>query len=67
MVKLQKSTQPENHSEVVTGTYSYTFPFKSTEAGWIAGFPIGMDPGPRECRFTVIIACKKQYVVSDAT
>lgn len=62
---MQKRKQPKNQSEVVKGTYSYTFPFKSTEAGWMAGFPIGIDPGPREYRFTVIIACKKQYVLSD--
>lgn len=38
-------------------SYSYGFPFKSTAAGWIYGFPIDEAPGP--CNLlTVIIACE---------
>ena len=41
-------------------TYAYAFPFKSIVAGWTAGFPIGLAPGPRDHLLTVIIACQSQ-------
>lgn len=37
-------------------TYSYALPFKSTEAGWITGLPIEVEPEFWDQRLTVIIA-----------